>query len=175
MADLIRDVSSSAAGNVSNAGSHVGSENTTSRVPLSGSDSNRRSGSAASVLSEPPRFAGKGITQYVEPSVGSRISPDLLDDWGPSEYQEIVGAMVSNLGETLDAEGERDDGLGSSKLSESAVGDYGDRDLQLMHVSRMRRAQSPPSRFSITSVDPLHYLGVVPTSQNGELLHACKF
>ena len=175
MADLIRDVSTSAGGNISNATSHVGGENTTSRILLSGSHSNRRSGNAASVLSELPGFTGNGSTRYGEASVGSRISPDLLDDWGPSEYQEIVGAMVSNLGETLDAEGERDDGLESSKRSGSDVSDYGVRDLQLVNVSRARRGSQSPSRFSITSVDPLHYLGIVPTSQNGELLHACKF
>jgi hypothetical protein len=32
-----------------------------------------------------------------------------------------------------------------------------------------------PSKFSIGIVDPLHFLGVTPTIQNGELLQACKY
>ena len=33
----------------------------------------------------------------------------------------------------------------------------------------------PPSNFSISVVDPLHYLGVTPTVQSAELLQGCKF
>ncbi len=37
-----------------------------------------------------------------------------------------------------------------------------------------RKVVGTPSRFSITAVDPLHFLGITPTVESAELLNACK-
>jgi hypothetical protein len=51
---------------------------------------------------------------------------------------------------------------------ESGQDDYLKRDA--VH----RHALLSPSNFSISSVDPLHYLGITPTVQSAQLLQACK-
>lgn len=175
---LIRDSSPSTEATISNnVTSHVRSENT-SRIPFSGSD--RRNGTTSFVFSEAPGSVEKGklISQHAGPRPPKRISSELLlDNWGPSEYQEIVGAMVGNIEDTLVVEGDgKPDDESESPRQFGNLGEEGHADLKSLQIARrQQKSQSPPSRFSITSVDPLHYLGVVPTSQNGELLHACKF
>lgn len=48
-----------------------------------------------------------------------------------------------------------------------------------VHVQRLKwrshypEIGGPPSRFSISSVDPLHYLPLTPSIQNGELFNIC--
>jgi hypothetical protein len=64
----------------------------------------------------------------------------------------------------------------SSVLSESLV-NRGESDLQMKRLERRGQSKQrlpTPSRFSITSVDPLHFLGIELTAQNGQLLYACK-
>jgi hypothetical protein len=43
------------------------------------------------------------------------------------------------------------------------------------HDTLQHDAIPPPSNFSISIVDPLHYLGVTPTVQSAELLQGCKY
>lgn len=45
---------------------------------------------------------------------------------------------------------------------------------KLSAKSRFAQNIPTPSRFSITSVDPLHFLGITPVVRSGELLHACE-
>jgi hypothetical protein len=144
------------------------------RSPLTSSDSNRQSTTSHGLDFV---YDGENELQKDRP-VASRVSPDLVDAWGPSEYQNLVGAMITHLGDDLNA---TDEHIDSSSPSSSTDASYsvttsdqeGSPKTKAMVAFTSTRV-GRPSNFSITSVDPLHFLGITPTYQSGELLNACK-
>lgn len=86
--------------------------------------------------------------------------------------------MVDHLGERLDSDGSSPAGSDSSVNLPKVELDYPASAGGLIAIykrdKRRRGSVSAPSSFSISSVDPLHFLGITPTYQSGELLHACK-
>lgn len=111
-------------------------------------------------------------TQHdVKPMVGREISPDSFDQFGPVAYQSIVGLMITNMEEK---DNTPTDHFAHYNFEDHPTGGG------LIPIPRIRRGSQslsvvgPPSRFSISSVDPLHFIGITPTHQAGELLHGCK-
>ena len=93
------------------------------------------------------------------------------------DYQQMLSYMVSHL---------QDDALSDFQVSgyttnyNSSAGssweggfDHNESQWQLQK-SRLRKRGLSPHDMAISSVDPLHFLGITPTTQNAGLLHACK-
>ncbi|KAE9378250.1 hypothetical protein N431DRAFT_366674 [Stipitochalara longipes BDJ] len=117
-----------------------------------------------------------GLTQ---PSV----SFEALDQFSSENYQQLVTSMISDLSSAV---------LGNShvaeipllKLSTGGCDNKSSRVFQessgslwepvenslSKHTSRQRAAVPSPSNFSISAVEPLHYLGIAPTVQSAQLL-----
>jgi hypothetical protein len=53
-------------------------------------------------------------------------------------------------------------------------GSNGSESQWQLQKSRRRKSSVSPHDMAISSVDPLHFLGITPTTQNAGLLHACK-
>lgn len=89
--------------------------------------------------------------------------------------------MVNHLGDVLASTPSRDSSESPSSSGSSQALPDSHRDTHLLifpagnRTSRSPNHVGTPSAFSISSVDPLHFLGVTPTYQSGELLHACQF
>lgn len=112
------------------------------------------------------------IQQDVNLLVEGDLTPDSYDRFGPLAYQSIVGLMISNMEE-------------KESTAKEQVFHYNFEDHPLpeglIPIPKIRRGGQSfsvvgsPSRFSISSVDPLHFIGITPTQQSGQLLHGCKF
>lgn len=118
------------------------------------------------------------------------LSIETPQDFGPDKYQQMVTSMVSELSATF-----RDSLVPEAALVKvSALLDEGENmtpcisqdsswreseskeNVQIQSGLVHRRALPAlcASRFSISSVDPLHFLGITPTVQSAELFHGCK-
>ena len=148
------------------------------RPPLSKVDTNKSNGKSAASTGD---FGAENIQQIGPQDVKilshSRLSPDSFDDWGPSEYQELLTTMVGNIADDV-----QDAALGPSKSKSRSPGSSQSDSPRgaLVPYQRPGFLRSPddvatPSKFSITSVEPLHFLGITPTYESGELLQACEF
>jgi hypothetical protein len=82
-------------------------------------------------------------------------------------YQQAFDCLVSRITRRLLPSAEAT-GIESSDSAEV-------KDPHARIVVNSFHSQVPnPGRFGITSVDPLNFLGIVPTAKNGELLHGCE-
>lgn len=120
-----------------------------------------------------------------EPSQEISLSIHNLEEFDSRSYQTLLSNMVSVMrAEALDGYERLDEEPpgSQSRLLETTGFSKGllnrkKSEMQVrMHLAKSRFAQNipTPSRFSITSVDPLHFLGITPLVRSGELLHACE-
>jgi hypothetical protein len=133
-----------------------------------------------------PELEQPFINSEPEPGLPS-ISIDTLETFGPNEYQTLITTMVSELSSAAPPEsfpfeipflrqskgGENK----SPRILQSSYGENGQSNEKTYfgHDMLQHSAIPPPSNFSISAVDPLHYLGVAPTVQSAELLRGCKY
>lgn len=111
------------------------------------------------------------------------LSVDTLNSFDPETYQSLLKSMVSRISQDVVAS-KNDPGIsfpGETKGRCSTRVLAKDMEIVNNHsasiVSSSRKIISledveSPSHFSISLVDPLHFLGVVPTNRSGELLQA---
>jgi hypothetical protein len=138
-----------------------------------------------SSVNEPKNLGRNSSLQRTKPGVPQEIvhsEPELeqtslsiesLDQFDTGDYQQLQSTMVSQISSAV----LRGSGVsevpflgklrGKITLPRLTQGVFSKDDLQSSSVP-------PPSHFSISSVDPLHYLGITPTVQSAELLQACK-
>lgn len=111
------------------------------------------------------------------------ISVPEIDKFNAPSYQNLLNTMVSRISAAvmsgdyesnsafLESQEERKRSFNSKPASNNKT-------LINIHRDQRNVQYSPPvgtpSSFSISSVDPLHFLGITPTYESGELLHACK-
>lgn len=122
--------------------------------------------SAASLQHDVLRFEDSTL------AVAGAATTESLDLFDPvSAYQRLLTTMVSYPYEDVNNE---------LAIFETEEGnDNIDPSLQnFVGVQRLRwhyqDTGGPPSRFSISSVDPLHYLPITPNIQNGQLFNICQ-
>lgn len=133
-----------------------------------------------------PEIEQPFINSVPEPDQPS-ISIDTLEKFGSNEYQTLITKMVSEFSSAAP----RDSFLSeipflrqskggenkSPRILQSTCGENGESNEKsyLGHDTLQHAAIPPPSNFSISVVDPLHYLGITPTVQSAELLQGCKY
>jgi hypothetical protein len=133
-----------------------------------------------------PEFEHPFINSEPEPGQPS-ISIDTLEKFGSNEYQTLITTMVSELSASAAYDsfiseipylrqskgGENK----SPRILQSSWEENGQSNDKTYfgHDTLQHDAIPPPSNFSISIVDPLHYLGVTPTVQSAELLQGCKY
>ena len=109
--------------------------------------------------------------------------PDFLD--AGTSYQQLLNAMISSTPEPIDfdsylsQDSNLNSGSGSPLTEDEILHPDGALDVQqtqnlrwAIWYSRMNETIKPC--FNIISVDPLHYLPIKPTVQNGELFQVCE-
>jgi hypothetical protein len=111
------------------------------------------------------------------------VSIETLDQFSPEDYQKLLTTMVSQISSAVLNESELSGGRfledsrgGENKSPQLLQGQFS-KDEKSSQVVQFKDATTipRPSNFSITSVDPLHFLGITPTVQSAELLQACKY
>jgi hypothetical protein len=127
-----------------------------------------------------PHFSNAGGSKQVT------VSVETLDTFDPGTYQRLLNNMVSRISKDVRS--------GRIDTNISLFGEPKERHPPATDLIRTQTLlQSPseiissshrsmmslediesPSTFSISVADPLHFLGVTPTNQSGELLQACK-
>ena len=124
---------------------------------------------------------------YNEPELEQpSISIETLEQFSSEDYQQLLTAMVSRISSAVLSESVvsavpflEDSRGGKNRASQLVQGGFS-RDAETLPILRCednfyQRCSVPrPSNFSISSVDPLHFLGITPTVQSAELLQACK-
>ena len=131
------------------------------RPPLARVDTNKSSGQASASSNE---FSVENVENVSQDQKDFKIlSKDSFDDWGPSEYQGLLTSMVENI----------EDDFKDAKVS-SSLSHQSQSSSQPGTLAHSGGRVPSPSSFSITSVDPLHFLGIHPTYESGELLQACE-
>jgi hypothetical protein len=110
------------------------------------------------------------------------VSMETLEQFSSEDYQQLLTTMVSQIPsavlngpELSDSRFLEDSRGGENKSPQLIQGEFIKDEkpgqiVQFKHTSAIPR----PSNFSISSVDPLHFLGITPTVQSAELLQACK-
>jgi len=113
------------------------------------------------------------------------VSVETLHQFGPKAYQDLLTSMVSQISSSVLAGSGNSSAafLGSSnKTRNEPPPIFYDR-LSLYRRSASGTPDQPspyhdvipsPHDMKISSVDPLHFLGITPTIQSSELLQACK-
>lgn len=87
-------------------------------------------------------------------------------------YQQLITSMVSRMRETsTHQEKYSDDFIQYEVFNQQS---QFSEDLSLKRYSEYLETGGSPSRFSINVVEPLHYLPIAPTINNGRLFHLCK-
>jgi hypothetical protein len=95
-----------------------------------------------------------------------------------ASYQQMLSSMVSQL-QYFDSFSDSQIGREtvSFKYSSNSFWDDGFVDGEnqwQLQQSTAKRSSSSLHYLAISSVDPLHFLGITPTVQSAELLHACQ-
>lgn len=109
--------------------------------------------------------------------------PDVLD--AGTSYQQLLNEMISSIPDNINFDAYlvhdlNGDGNSSQVITrEDIINPVDASDVQqtqsqgqVVWYSRMNDMIKPC--FNITPVDPLHYLPIKPTVQNGELFQVCK-
>jgi hypothetical protein len=114
------------------------------------------------------------------------VSFDTLEQFSSENYQQLVTTMISHLstavlGESFAAEAllpkmsKRGESRLPSFLQSNSRGYRQPKENPHFRSNSLQcRAVPPPSHFSISAVEPLHFLGITPTVQSAELLQVCK-
>lgn len=111
------------------------------------------------------------------------VSVETLDQFGPKAYQELLTSMVSQISSSVLAGPLKSTAafLGSSNKTRTELPSisYDRLSLYRRSASGTPDQRSPhhdfvpsPHDMNISSVDPLHFLGITPTVQSSELLQA---
>ncbi len=125
---------------------------------------------------------------HSEPELGQpSLAIETLDKFNAEDYQQLLTTMVSQISSAVLSgsavsevpflEKSRGRKNRSSQLFQPTLsGDEESGQVVRPFNQRLqqRHALSPPGNFSISSVDPLHYLGITATARSAELLQACK-
>ena len=95
-----------------------------------------------------------------------------------ASYQQMLSSMVSQL-QNFDSSSDSQIGQETvgSKSSSNSFWDDGfvdDENQWQLQQFIAKRSSSSPHDLAISSVDPLHFLGITPTIQSAEFLHACQ-
>ncbi len=115
------------------------------------------------------------------------VSFETLEKFSSENYQQLVTTMVSELSSAVLRESfvpgtpflKLSSG-GANRSPRGLQGDSRDRDQSnengyFKTYFLQNGTLPPPSHFSISAIEPLHYLGITPTLQSAELLQACKW
>ena len=113
------------------------------------------------------------------------VSVETLHQFGPIAYQDLLTSMVSQISSSVLAGSESSNaaflGLSNRTRTEPPPISYDRLSLYRRSASGTPDQRSPyrdvipsPHDMKISSVDPLHFLGVTPTVQSSELLQACE-
>jgi hypothetical protein len=133
----------------------------------------------AAPIASQPALESVGVEEATE-TKGATISVATLHQFDTAEsYQLMLSSMISRLQRNTlsDHQVDQDGFTASSNSSDkfswesSSNGSEGQWQLQKF---RGRKSSVSPHDMAISSVDPLHFLGITPTNQNAGLLHACK-
>ncbi|KAK0108232.1 hypothetical protein ONS95_003052 [Cadophora gregata] len=111
------------------------------------------------------------------------VSVETLDQFGPNTYQDLLSSMVSQISSSVLADPANSNAavLGSSNKTRTELPaiSYDRLSLYPRSPSGTPDQRSPhfdlvpsPHDMNISSVDPLHFLGITPTVQSSELLQA---
>ena len=111
------------------------------------------------------------------------ISISEIDKFKAPSYQNLLNTMVSRISEAV-MSGDYESNSAFPQSQEQRKRSFNSKPASKnktfikVHRDKLTVQYSPPvgtpSSFSISSVDPLHFLGITPTFESGELLHACK-
>ena len=95
----------------------------------------------------------------------------------PGNYQHLLNSMVARISEDVISGRAnptyRNEAL-ALQFDENVINEDAIVSTKCPHSTKNAEKIAAPSRFCISLVDPLHFLGIVPTNQSGELLQACK-
>lgn len=135
----------------------------------SGTDVSRQFSSGSQQADQEPKR--EGGTNW-----DGTLSMASLDRFDSKSYQQLLSSMVSQISastnDSSDAEHAR---LKKQGECQSALV-HGKKDVKPTLPLLAPASQQPsPSRLLMSSVDPLHFLGVTPTVNSAELLHACDY
>ena len=121
-----------------------------------------------------PALESVGVEEVTE-TKGATISIATLHQFDTAEsYQQMLSSMVSQLQcDTLSGH-QVDQETASSNSSAKFSWEDGSESQWQLQKSRRRISSLSPHDMAISSVDPLHFLGITPTTQNAGLLYACK-
>lgn len=124
-----------------------------------------------------PALESVGVEEVTE-TKGATISFATLHQFDTAEgYQQMLSSMVSQLQcNTISGQLDDQDIAGpNSSAGCSWEGSSNDSESQWqLQKSGHRKSSVSPHDIAVSSVDPLHFLGITPTTQNAGLLHACK-
>jgi hypothetical protein len=121
-----------------------------------------------------PALESVGVEEVTE-TKGATISIATLHQFDTAEsYQQMLSSMASQLQcDTLSGH-QVDQETASSNSSAKFSWEDGSESQWQLQKSRRRKSSLSPHDMAISSVDPLHFLGITPTTQNAGLLYACK-
>lgn len=122
-----------------------------------------------------PALESVGVKDVTE-AEGATISIATLHQFDTAEcYQQILNSMVSQLQYHTLSNHQVDQDTANSNSSAKFSWEDGSDNSKIqwqLQKSRRRKGSVSPHDMAISSVDPLHFLGITPTTQNARLLHA---
>lgn len=142
---------------------------------------NKREHPSTTVIATPlvrkPALESVGVEEVTE-TKGATISIATLHQFDTAEgYQQMLSSMVSQLQCNTLSDHQVDQDTASPNLRAKFTWEGGSNNSESqwqLQKSRRRKSSVSPHDIAISSVDPLHFLGITPTTQNAGLLHACK-
>ena len=123
-----------------------------------------------------PALESVGVKEVTE-AEGATLSIGTLHQFDTAEcYQQMRNSMVSQLQcDTLSDHQVDQDTANSNWSAKFSWEDGSDNSKSQWQLQKSRcKSSVSPHDMAISSVDPLHFLGITPTTQNARLLHACK-
>lgn len=126
-------------------------------------------------LAREPNLEPAELKEAADATV-AMISIATLDQFDTARsYQQMLSSMVSQL---------KYDALSDHQVEQAGASAYSSAELSFAYRGsesqdqlqgcRPRNSSVSPHDMAISSVDPLHFLGITPTTQNAGLLHACR-
>lgn len=124
-----------------------------------------------------PALESVGVEEVTE-TKGVTISIATLHQFNTAEcYQQMLSSMVSQMQRNTLSKHLVDQDTANSNSSAKFPredGSYDSESQWQLQKFRRRKSSLSPHDIAVSSVDPLHFLGITPTTQNAGLLHACK-
>lgn len=95
----------------------------------------------------------------------------MVSEFSSAALRDSFSSKIPILGQSKGGENK------SPRNLQSSCGENGQSNEKTYfgHVTLHHNSIPPPSTFSTSVVDPLHYLGITPTVQSAELLQGCKY